>query len=286
MYAEAIEYEFLTQAIYQAILVEEGQRNIKVQRDINQVGRSGVSHQIDVLWQFKQAGVLHTVLVECKNFSSSITLEKVRNLFAVAHDIGNCHAIMVTKTGYQEGAFKFANHYGIHLKLFRKPTQADWKGRVKDIILRIKAKMPVSTDERPIRVDSFFSPASTEQEKKLRKHFSLGTLYVPSGPDVLFLNADGVPATEEMRWWLPKQLDVLDKEPGGPYEQSIPLDDKYLLVSMGDKHQELIRVGGLKVTYYVEQEDLSEIAIYGDQTVRAILKDFATGETEHVLRDR
>jgi hypothetical protein len=49
IYAEAIEYEFLTQAIYQAILVEEGKRNIKVQRDINLVGRSGVSHQIDVL---------------------------------------------------------------------------------------------------------------------------------------------------------------------------------------------------------------------------------------------
>ena len=40
MYAEAIEYEFLTQAIYQAILIDEGQKNIKVQRDINLIARN------------------------------------------------------------------------------------------------------------------------------------------------------------------------------------------------------------------------------------------------------
>lgn len=108
LYAEAIEYELMTQSVYQAILLEKGAQNIEVKHNLVLEGRSGVKHQIDVIWRFKQAGVIHTVIVECKNYSSAITLEKVRNIFAVAHDIGNCQAIMVTKVGYQDGSARFA----------------------------------------------------------------------------------------------------------------------------------------------------------------------------------
>jgi len=284
LFAAAIEYELLTQAIYQTILLEEGERNIEVKHNLPVAGRSGVEHQIDVFWRFKRAGVTHTVLVECKNYSSAITLEKVRNLFAVAHDIGNCQAIMVTKTGFQGGAVRFAKHYGIHLKLLRKPIGDDWKGRIKDIIVRMRARIPVSTEDRPITVNMYFNPSSTEQEERLNRLSSAGLLQIPNGADIRFLDSSAVPATDEMRWWLPKQLNVLDKDPGGPYEQSIPLEDKYLLVSMGKGHEELVKVGGLIVRYYVEQFDMPELVMHGEETVRAILKDFCTGEIEHVLR--
>ena len=110
LYTQAIQYEQLTQAIYQAILQKEGINNIQVEHNVDLKGRSGVKHQIDVLWRFKLAGVEHKVLIECKNYASSLTLEKTRNFFAVLHDIGNANGLIVTKTGYQSGAAKFANH--------------------------------------------------------------------------------------------------------------------------------------------------------------------------------
>ncbi|NLD49970.1 MAG: restriction endonuclease, partial [Clostridiaceae bacterium] len=99
LYNEAIEYEQLTRAIYQAILMNEGSENIIVEHNVPIRGRSGVEHQIDVLWHFKQAGIEHDVLIECKNYSTNLTLEKVRNFFGVIHDIGNVHGVIVTKTG-------------------------------------------------------------------------------------------------------------------------------------------------------------------------------------------
>lgn len=89
LYEEAIQYEQLTQSIYQAILQNESSNNIQVEHNVDVIGRSGVAHQIDVLWSFRQAGIEHTVLIECKNYASNLTLEKVRNFFGVIHDIEN-----------------------------------------------------------------------------------------------------------------------------------------------------------------------------------------------------
>jgi len=99
IYAEAIEYELLTRQIYESILQSEGSKSIDVKHNVSIAGRSGVEHQVDVYWEFKQAGLTHRVLIECKNYASNLTLEKARNFFAVVHDIGNCRGIMVTKTG-------------------------------------------------------------------------------------------------------------------------------------------------------------------------------------------
>ncbi len=74
LYRESIEYEKLVQSIYQSILDQETTQNIEVEHNVLVCGRSGVSHQIDVLWRFKLASVEHTVMIECKNYTSSITL--------------------------------------------------------------------------------------------------------------------------------------------------------------------------------------------------------------------
>jgi hypothetical protein len=53
------DYERLTQAIYADVLNLEGFDNINVQHNVHITGKSGVKHQVDVFWEFQQAGVLH-----------------------------------------------------------------------------------------------------------------------------------------------------------------------------------------------------------------------------------
>lgn len=282
LYSEAIQYEQLTQAVYQAILQNEGVKNVDVQHNVNIAGRSGVLHQIDVLWKFKRASIEHTVLIECKNYASSLTLEKVRNFFAVVHDIGNAQGLMVTKTGYQSGAAEFANYYGLGLKLLRKPNNSDWEGRIKDIHLHLTAKSVVSSEDKPLTTKVFISPIDTDQEARLNTFNERGGIAIPNGADVCFLDANGNIATEEMRWWLPRQLKTLDKEDGGPYSQKIELNEKYISVNIDGK-EELVRVIGLEVTYFVESYS-QETVSHGEELVEAILKDYNTGTTEHVKR--
>jgi len=248
MYSEAIQYEQLTRAVYQAILQKEGVNNIQVKHNIGIKGRSGVEHQIDVLWCFKQAGIEHKVIIECKNYASSLTLEKVRNFFAVIHDIGNVQGLMVTKTGYQTGAADFANYYGIALKILRKPTDEDWKGRIKDIHLNITAKFIASTDEKPLSIQTYIRPVDEEQDKRIKALIAAGRLKISSGADLCFLDRNGLIATKEMRCWLPSQLEILDKEDGGPYTERIELKDKFILVNAGELNQELVQAIAIEVT--------------------------------------
>lgn len=282
-YSEAIQYEQLTQAVYQAILQKEGVVNVQVEHDVRVVGRSGVSHQIDVLWQFKQAGIEHAVMIECKNYARSLTIEKVRNFYAVIQDIGNAQGLMVTKTGYQSGAADLAKFYGIGLKLLRKPTDDDWAGRIRDIHLDITAKSVVVTEEKPLTAKISLRPSDDAQVKRLELLQHRQRLNIPSGPGFCFLDANGQVATEEMKWWLPRQLDTRNKDVGGPYTQKIELKDKFVLLNAGHPDQELVRVIDIEVSYFVESFS-HEVISHGEQLVDAILKDFDTNEVEYVKK--
>lgn len=149
---ENTEYEKLAREIYQAISDAEGVKNINVQHNIKLPGKSGCNHQIDVYWEFEMMGIKHRVAIECKNYSSEVSVGKVRDFFGVLHDVGNTKGIFVTKVGYQSGAEKFANYYGIVLKELRFPTAKDWEGRVKNIVLTIHA-LSIDVKERNFDID-------------------------------------------------------------------------------------------------------------------------------------
>lgn len=284
LFQESIEYEILTQSIYAAILRQEGINNITVEHNFPIKGRSGVDHQIDVYWEFKQAGVTHKVLIECKNYESAITLEKVRNFFAVLHDIGNSIGIMVTKTGYQSGTQKFAKFYGIGLKLLRKPIEKDWEGRLKNIQINLIIKVAESSEEHPIKLLLQIKATSDKQKERLEQYNSQGILSINATPEMVFYDKDGNVITDELRWWLTNKLDVLDKEPGGPYLQNIDLDEHYIYVTPANKSAELVKVDQLNVEYFVQQFDQKEIVIQGEKIIKYILKDFNSGELEYLQR--
>jgi hypothetical protein len=279
MFQEAIEYELLTQAIYQAILDREG-TNIDVQHNVDVAGKSGVKHQVDVLWKFRQAGIEHAVLVECKNYASNLSLEKVRNFFAVLHDIG-AKGIMVTKTGYQSGVQDFARFYDINLKKLAQPTDADWEGRIRDIHVRMRATTMVSTEEHPVEVRAQLQGVNEEHHLRLQAALGNAEVETEHPATMVFYNANGEPITGELRYWLPKQIALQGKEDGGPYLETLQFDDKYSFVNNGGK-KELVRVVALEVTYYVQTQDIRQFTIFGNEIVAAVLKDFFTGEVEHM----
>ncbi|OQW66505.1 MAG: hypothetical protein BVN28_00670 [Nitrospira sp. ST-bin4] len=280
-YKEAIEYELLTRVVYEAILKQDGVTNVNVQHNVPLKGRSGVEHQIDVFWEFKQAGIPHRVLIECKNYASNLTLEKARNFFAVLHDVGNSIGLMVTKTGFQRGTASFCKYYGIKLKLLRQPTDKDWKGRIKKTIVNITPRFPVSTEENPITAQMYLRPSSKEQEARLNTTAQLNPGLGAVAPSLRFLDANGEPKTEEMRWWIPHHLDVLNYVDGGPYKKCVELKEHFISADLGEG-PELIEAIGIVIHFHVETLRSDEFALDAEETVGAILKDFESGEWEHV----
>ena len=97
-------------------------KNINVQYNIKLLGKSGCNHQIDVYCEFEMMGIKHYVAIECKNYSSKVSVGNVRDFFGVLYDVGNIKGIFVTKIGYRSGTEKFAKYYGVVLKELRVPT--------------------------------------------------------------------------------------------------------------------------------------------------------------------
>jgi len=147
---------------------------------------------------------------------------------------------MVTVTGYQSGVVQFAAHYGIDLKLLRRPTAEDWSGKVKDIVVELKFRGVVSSDEKPIVIQMKLGAKDAEEETHLLALKAQGRLSIETAPDTVFYDSDRNVITSELRWWLPRQLGILNKPDGGPYTDKIDLGNHCVLVNHGEP-DEVIR---------------------------------------------
>jgi Restriction endonuclease len=125
MAKKGIEFELFVKAIYEEILVFDGCDTIKVEHDVSIKGKSKQQHQIDVYWEFKLAGITHRVAVECKEYTNTVSVGKVRDFYGALEDIGNIQGVFVTTKGYQSGAITYAKHKDISLKVVKKPTKED-----------------------------------------------------------------------------------------------------------------------------------------------------------------
>ncbi len=129
------EYEELVQNIHKTIILNQGMSSIIVQHNQKITGRSGQEHQIDVYWSYQLAGIKHQTAVECRKYKNNISVGKIRDFFGVLSDIGNTQGIMVTTKGYQSGAKRVADHYGIKLAVVRDVNELDISGFIKTIVM-------------------------------------------------------------------------------------------------------------------------------------------------------
>jgi hypothetical protein len=274
-HSTSIDYELLVKSVYQAILRQEGVENIEVLHDQKIKGKSGVSHQIDVLWRFLRAGIEHLVIVECKNYGKSVELGDVRNFHGVVEDIKGAQGVMVSKVGFQSGATDFAKHYGIGLKLFRPPIEEDWEGYIKDVNVFISIR-------------SFDLKRQPSMNFMVPKEFGskvIGATPKGLGIEVQLLDRAGSPKTPPMRQWLDQVVPVVYQTAGGPYTHKVPLVDTYLLFENSvNKEEFLVPVESVDIIYYVSEYQVN-VSVAADQVVKYVLKDFITGEVERFHRD-
>lgn len=109
------EYELFIQTLHQKILQKEGFENMNVQHNVKVKGCC-TEHQIDVFWNQKlEDGSELKVCVECKQWNSKVTQGDLLKFKGVLDDIGNAKGIFVTTKGFQAGAKKVAEFYGVEL---------------------------------------------------------------------------------------------------------------------------------------------------------------------------
>jgi hypothetical protein len=89
--------------------------DLKIERDVVLIGRSGVGHQIDILFRYTILGVENLILVECKDHNKNITKSHILDFHAKIEDINNASGFVIASKGYQSGAVDFAKYNGIKI---------------------------------------------------------------------------------------------------------------------------------------------------------------------------
>lgn len=260
---ENTEYEKLAKSIYETIHASEGIHTVNIQHNVLVKGKSGCEHQIDVYWEFKMAGETHRIAVECKNYSQNVSIGKIRDYFGVIHDIGNIKGILITKVGYQSGAIKFADYYGITLKELRFPTEKDWEGRTKNIHINMSIfSTPIKNRILDMDMEWIVKNTSFKEGDKLEVGFCMNN-------EIKIVDIAGKEITNlyELENKLPHNW-----KPGTDLKHRYDFEDAYL-TSPNDKP---MKIKGIEYTYDVISAK-QETVIEGEKIAKAILKDIKTG---------
>lgn len=145
-------YEEFVRSLYQAILQSEelgfgGQRNIDVEINKILIDTNGIKRQFDIYWEYSLGGLTYKTVIECKDYNSKVSIEKIDALQGKLSDFPNLRGIFATKKGYQSGAEKKAIEKDIDLLIVREQNDSDWtdidgQPLVREIHIQMNAILP------------------------------------------------------------------------------------------------------------------------------------------------
>ncbi len=107
--------ESYVQYVYSKLLELNDYEDVIVSRNVTIKGKSGATNEFDVFYQFQHLNIECKVAIECKDWKSPVSVGEVRDFAAKIEDIGMGQVIgvMISKSGYQDGALKYAETSGI-----------------------------------------------------------------------------------------------------------------------------------------------------------------------------
>lgn len=152
MHNDGKAYERFVADLQQALLDAENittQKNIKIELNKKITDNCGNKREFDLYWEYELGGLTYKTVIECKDYASNITLEKIDALIGKVKDIPDLRAVFATKKGYQSGAIKKAEQNKIDLLIIREQNDSDWVDAdgtplIKSIHINMHIDMPAS----------------------------------------------------------------------------------------------------------------------------------------------
>ena len=139
-------YEHLTKDIFDQLVNQTEVDTVKLKHNVKLQGKT-TTHQIDVYWEFDRGGIKYVTIVQAKDWQQPVKQGQLLQFKGVLDDLPfQATGIFVTLTGYQQGARNYARGNGILLYELREPTEVDWEGKVKTIVIRLEFFFRESSD--------------------------------------------------------------------------------------------------------------------------------------------
>jgi hypothetical protein len=122
-------YEIFVGKLHKALIESEtlfNQKNIEIVQGKKIVDLCGIEREFDLYWEYEFAGMISKTVIECKDYSSPISIEKIDALIGKLHDLPGIKPVFATTIGYQSGAKIKAEKNGIELLIVREQNDSDW----------------------------------------------------------------------------------------------------------------------------------------------------------------
>jgi hypothetical protein len=164
------EYELFVANLQQALLNAENitlQKNIKVEINKIIIDNCGIERQFDIYWEYELGGLTYKTVIECKDYNSNISIEKIDALIGKLTDIPDLKAVFATKMGYQSGAKIKADQNRIDLLVVREQNDSDWTDGdgtpfIKKICINFNWRMPAHIHRFEPMLDGEWIKENTE----------------------------------------------------------------------------------------------------------------------------
>lgn len=170
MYNNGKNYEKFSATLQQALLNAETftyQKNIQIELNKKIQDNCGNEREFDLYWEYELGGLVYKTVIECKDYNSRVTVEKIDALIGKVRDIPDLRAVFATKKGYQSGAQKKAEMNKIDLLIIREQNDTDWEDSegnpfIKEICINMQMITPPIITKFDITLDPKWLSESTD----------------------------------------------------------------------------------------------------------------------------
>ncbi|MEN8283129.1 restriction endonuclease [Acinetobacter gerneri] len=268
------EYEKFVQSIYQAIIQSESlgltdQQNIIVEIDKKLIDRNSIERQFDIYWEYTLAGHTYRSVIECKDYNSKISIDRIDGFIGKLNDIPGLRGIFASKKGYQSGANIKAQQHNIDLLIVREQNDTDWEDENGDPLLR-KVNIGM-TAIHPARITGFnmLLPKNTDPSKTGPIHGMNNEIFV--------FNDD----TGEQYTLFDLQNMLLDhhKDENGVFEKEFKFKGKIKTPNLE------ILIVGYKVQYEIPEPTTQDILIDFSTKLLGVVEYLGQGKKSLVFDD-
>ena len=108
------QFEIYCLETVKAYAEREGLKDFKINHD-KKIETYDSTYQIDVFAEYTALGCNHKVIIECKHHAGNIKRALVTDLYTKMQSIGAQKGILISTSGFQRDAVKFAKVHGIAL---------------------------------------------------------------------------------------------------------------------------------------------------------------------------
>jgi hypothetical protein len=172
------DYEQFVGKLHMALMYSEKiakQKNIEIEFNRKILDKHGIEREFDIYWEYELAGIVHKTVIECKDYNSKISIDKIDALIGKSTGFPDIMFVFATRTGYQSGAIKRARANNIELLVVREQLEKDWVDHlenpcIKAISVNLMITHPALINYFNVEIDRHWA---IERGEKIDNHFKI-----------------------------------------------------------------------------------------------------------------